>query len=83
MSSADIPAKVPTETAGGKETTGSVPVSVRFPDPRLEKLVRTAAVEADTSRSEFIVAASITAARDVLKLKRESDFQRWLEERAA
>ena len=82
MSSTDNPVNVQADPTDGKDITGSRPVSVRFPDPRLEKLVRKAAVERDTSRSEFMVEAAVAAAREVLKLKRESDFRAYLDDAA-
>jgi uncharacterized protein (DUF1778 family) len=79
MSSVDQPVKVQAGTGAGKDAG---PVSVRFPDARLEKMVRRAAVEIDTSRSEFMVAAAVKAAREVLKLQREADFLAYLEHAA-
>ena len=79
MVSEQNPAKVRPDTADDKQAGHSVPVSIRFADPRLEKLVRKAAVESDTNRSAFIAEAAVRAAREVLQLKREADFQAYLD----
>ena len=70
--------KVQAGTGPDKAAT-SAPVSIRFPDVRLARLVRRAAAERDTTRSAFIVDAAVKAAREVLRLQREDDFQRWLD----
>lgn len=77
MSSVDNPAKVGAKPTTDKDT--GHPVSVRFPDPRLEKLVRKAAVERNTNRSAFIVEGAVRLAREVLKLQREDDFRAYLD----
>jgi uncharacterized protein (DUF1778 family) len=77
MSSVDNLGKVRAGTTTDKDA--GHPVSVRFPDARLEKLVRKAAVELNTSRSAFIVEGAIRLAREVLKLQREADFQAYLD----
>lgn len=68
--------KLPAEESDDKS---AAPVSVRFSDRRLKKLVRKAAAELDKSRSEFMAEAAVQAARTVLKLQREEDFQKYLE----
>ena len=79
MVSEQNPAKVRALTADDKNTGHSIPVSIRFADPKLEKLVRKAAVESDTNRSAFIAEAAVEKARAVLNLKREADFRAYLD----
>jgi uncharacterized protein (DUF1778 family) len=78
MTSVDDAAKVQADSDPGKATTPP-PVSIRFTDARHAKLVRLAAAERDTTRSAFIAEAAVKAAREVLKLQREDDFNRWLD----
>lgn len=69
MASESDTAKLPAAAEGDKET---VVASVRLLSED-DKLVRRAAVELDTTRSEFMAQVSVQRAREVLKLQRTAD----------
>ena len=78
MTSDHKPQSIGVNQAAVKDATPVV-ASVRITDRRLDKLIRLAALEVGTTRSEFMAGASVEKARAALRLQREEDFRAWLD----